>query len=134
MIDIENIVFTKVANVLRDEFPGIFVTGEYVKAPPSFPAVSVVEMDNSVVQSTQTSSSGENHAMLMYETNIYSNKAPGKKSEGKKIAQMVDAEMEAMGFTRIAMNPIPNMEDATIYRIVGRYRATVSKDNVIYRR
>jgi len=30
--------------------------------------------------------------------------------------------------------PIPNIEDATIYRMVGRYTAVVSTDKVIYRR
>ena len=32
------------------------------------------------------------------------------------------------------MNPVPNEEDATVYRIVARYRAIVSKNKVIYRR
>ena len=30
--------------------------------------------------------------------------------------------------------PIPNLEDATIYRMVGRYTAVVSTDKEIYRR
>ena len=70
----------------------------------------------------------------MYELNVYSNKTAGKKTECKKIAAMVDEEMAAMGFTRTMLNPIPNMDDATIYRMVGRYRVTVSKDNVLFRR
>ena len=38
-----------------------------------------------------------------------------------------------MGFTRIFMNPVPNLESATVYRLVARYRAVVSKEKVIYR-
>lgn len=32
------------------------------------------------------------------------------------------------------MNPVPNEEDATVYRMVARYRAIVSKNKTIYRR
>lgn len=134
MIDIESQVFSRIATRLRDTFNGIYVTGEYVKTPSSFPAVSLVEMDNVPLRRTQTSDSVENHAELMYELNVYSNKAAGKKTECKKIASVVDAEMAAMGFTRTMLNPIPNMDDATIYRILGRYKAVVSNENVLYRR
>lgn len=134
MIDIESQVFTRIATRLRETFDGIYVTGEYVKTPSSFPAVSLVEMDNAPLVRTQTTDSVENHAVLMYELNVYSNKAVGKKTESRMIAGVVDEEMAAMGFTRIMLNPIPNMDDATIYRITGRYRAVVSKDHTITRR
>lgn len=134
MIDIENQVFSRIAARLRKTFKGIYVTGEYVKTPSSFPAVSLIEMDNAPLRRTQTSDSVENHVELMYEVNVYSNKAAGKKTECKKIAGMVDEEMAAMGFTRTMLNPIPNMDDATIYRILGRYKAVVSTKNVLYRR
>lgn len=134
MIDIENQVFSRIAARLRETFKGIYVTGEYVKTPSSFPAVSLIEMDNVPLRRTQTSDSVENHVELMYEVNVYSNKAAGKKTECKKIAGMVDEEMAAMGFTRTMLNPIPDMDDATIYRILGRYKAVVSTENVLYRR
>ena len=134
MIDIESQVFDRIATRLRETFDGIYVTGEYVKTPSSFPAVSLVEMDNTPLTRTQTSDSVENHAVLMYELNVYSNKVVGKKTESRTIAGVVDDEMAAMGFTRIMLNPIPNMDDATIYRITGRYRAVVSKDHTITKR
>ena len=46
MIDIENEVFTRAATPVWEKYPNAFVSGEYVKTPPSFPAVSIVEMDN----------------------------------------------------------------------------------------
>ena len=110
------------------------MSGEYVKSPPSFPAVSFVEMDNSVYASTQTGVGVENHASLMYEVNVYSNKTKGKKSECREIIALIDEEMANLGFTRIMLQPIPNMDDATIYRITARYKAVVSKDKTIYRR
>lgn len=134
MINVENEIFSIVAKAVRNDYPGIYMSGEYVKSPPSFPAVSLVEMDNSSYSRTQTSSSVENHAELMYEVDIYSNKKSGKKSECKAIAELIDNEMAALGFSRIMLQPIPNIDDATIYRMTGRYRAVASKDKKIYRR
>ena len=76
----------------------------------------------------------ENHAEVMYELNVYSNKAKGKKAECKEIAAFIDSKMSALGFTRIMLTPIPNMDDATIYRMTGRYKALISKNNEIFRR
>ena len=134
MIDIENQVFDRVAKRVREQFPDIFMTGEYVNAPPSFPAVSLIEQDNSIREDTMDSGSNENHANVMYEVNVYSNKTTGKKSECKAIVTLIDKEMTAMGFVRSTLTPVPNEYDSTIYRMVGRYRAAVSADYKIYRR
>lgn len=134
MINIENEVFNRVATRVREVFPDIFMVGEYVKSPPTFPAVSIVEMDNSTHAATIDSSSNENHVNVMYEVNVYSNKTVGKKTECKEIIALIDEEMLAMGFTRNTLTPVPNEYDSTIYRMVGRYRATVSNDYKIYRR
>lgn len=134
MIDIENAVFNAVVTRVRDRFPNVYMVGEYVKSPSSFPAVSLVEMDNATRTDTIDSGSNENHVNVMYEVNVYSNKTIGKKSECKAIIALIDEEMLALGFVRNTLTPVPNMNDSTIYRMVGRYRATVSADNKIYRR
>lgn len=134
MIDIENEIFNSVATEVRNKYPGIYVVGEYVKTPPNFPCVSLVEMDNQSYQRTEDSGSTENHVSVMYEVNIYSNKTVGKKTECKAIAALIDERMLALGFARTMLQPIPNMDDATIYRMVGRYSAVISKDKVLYRR
>lgn len=134
MIDVENAVFNRVANKVREVFPDIFIAGEYVSSPASFPAVSLVEMDNATNAETIDSGSNENHANVMYELNVYSNRTVGKKSECKAIAALIDEEMLAMGFSRSTLTPVPNEYDSTIYRMVGRYIATVSSDHKIFRR
>ena len=134
MIDIENAVFNQVATKVRDAFPDIFMVGEYVHSPSSFPAVSIVEMENSTRIETIDSGSNENHANVMYEVNVYSNKTAGKKSECKAIISLIDEEMLAMGFSRSTLTPVPNEYDSTIYRMVGRYRAAISSKHEIYRR
>lgn len=134
MIDAENEIYDRVADRLRETFDGIGVAGEFVLSPSQFPFVSIVEADNAPLQKTQTSTSAENHATLMYEINMYSNRAKGKKAECKSIAGVIDEEMAAMGFTRMMLEPIPNARDATIYRMVSRYLAVISKDKTVYRR
>lgn len=134
MIDIENQVFNRVATRISEQFPDIFMTGEYVNSPSSFPAVSLVEMENSILQTTVDSGSNENHANVMYEVNVYSNKTTGKKSECKAIIALIDAEMTAIGFVRYTLTPVPNEYDSSIYRMVSRYRAVVSSDHKIFRR
>lgn len=134
MIDIENEIFNLVATKVREKFAGIFISGEYVRTPPSFPCVSLVEMDNSINIATQTSSCNENHARLMYELDIYSNKQKGKKSECKAIAKYIDEILTSIGLTRTMLQPVPNMDDATIYRMKGRYTGIVSNDKIIYGR
>lgn len=134
MINIENIVFDRVVTRVREVFPDIYITGEYVKSPPSFPAASLMEMDNITRIDTIDSGSNENHANVMYEVNVYSNKAYGKKTECKEIIALIDQEMLSMGFSRSALTPVPNENDSTIYRMVGRYQAAVSSDHKIFRR
>lgn len=133
MIDIENEVFTTIATELRSQFTGINVYGEDVRSPSSFPCVSIVEADNYTFRRTQDSGSNENHANVMYEVNVYSNKTSGKKTECKEIFAVIDEIMLGLGFTRSNKNPV-TMDEATIYRIVGRYVAIVSTDQTIYRR
>lgn len=131
MIDCENEVYTRIAQVLREKFPGINIAGEYVKAPSGFPHVSITQSDNSVVSERMTGSA--EMAQVMFEINVYSNKTEGKKAECKSIMKIIDDVMFSMNFKRMAMTPVPNLEDATIYRIVARYR--VMTDGIhFYRR
>lgn len=134
MISIENEVVTIIAEAIQAKYPDAYVVGEYTKSPSRFPCISIVEFDNTAYERTQSSYSLENHAQLMYEVNIYSNKVSGKKSECKAIASLIDDEFATLGLSRTMLQPVPNVDDATIYRILGRYKGVVSKDKIVYRR
>ena len=131
MIDIENDIFSYVATKVRDAHTGIYVAGEYVNAPPSFPAVSIIQNGNSVLQRMRTVNI-ENAVSVMFEVNIYSNKVTGKKAEAKSIAETLDNAFAEIGFTRTMCNQVANFADATIYRIVCRYEAVIDKNYMIY--
>jgi hypothetical protein len=133
LIDIESFLFSRIAGVLRASYEGIFVSGEYVDSPAKFPAVTIVESDNSVLQKMRTAAPNlENAVSLMYEVNIYTNTEGFKKSEAKDILETVDSEFSKLGFTRTMSNPISNLQDAKIFRIVVRYEGVADKDFRIY--
>lgn len=134
MINVESEIFTFVQSAVKEKYPDLYMTGEYVHAPSQFPCATLIEMDNVPLVRTQTTDSSENHASLMYEINVYSNKRSGRKTECRKIAAEMDNALTKLGFVRTMLNPIPNLEDATVYRITGRYRAVISIDKIIYRR
>lgn len=131
MIDIESDVYSAVASVLREKFPGVFTSGEFIDTPARFPAVTIMESDNSVYQPMRTTRI-ENAASVMYEISVFTNSVGYKKSEARDIMEAADGEMERLGFTRISMNPVSNLQDATIYRLVARYQAVVDRDLWIY--
>ena len=138
MIDCEDEIFTRVASAIRAVYPNAYVAGEYVRAPAKFPCVSVEEKNNAVWRNSRDSSEIEHQVAVMYEINIWSNLKNGKKRECKQIAAVVDEEMRHIGFTRTMLNPLPNLSDATIYRMTGRYQAIVGQDNegnfIVYKR
>lgn len=132
IIDIENAVFTKVKTALTEQFSNITVESVTTYSPSKFPFVCIEEADNYSYPSTRDTGSNENHATVVYEVNVYSNKTSQKKSECKAIIAAVDDVMNGLGFTRNTKAPI-NLDEATKYRIFARYTAVVSKDNVIYK-
>ena len=121
MIDMENEVFNAVATALRASYSGITVSGEYAEEFARFPAVTLVEADNRVVPSMRTCENMENAVTVMYELNVYSNKAKEKKAEAKAIADTADGVLASLGFLRTFRQQVPNLRDATIYRVTCRY-------------
>ncbi len=131
MHDIENEVYTKVVTALRAEFSDIATSGVYVKAPPSFPYVSIIQQDSTLIKRFWTES--EEYDEIMFEIGIYSNKTNTKKSECKAIARVINDTMTSLNFRRTSLIPVPNLEDASIYRLVARYVA-VTDGKYVYRR
>ena len=131
MIDIEFAVYNAVVSELKLVYPEIFATGDLSSSPARFPAVSIVEINNSVLRSARTINI-ENAVSVAYEVNVYSNKAGYNKIEAKEVLAVIDDAFQKLGFTRTYCNPIQNLEDKNIYRIVARYEAVVDKDFCIY--
>lgn len=134
MIDIEDDVINLLVTALRAEYgQKIYITDEDPSGSAQMPCVSIRQLDNTSVVTTQDSGSNDNHATITFQIDAYSNKSKGKKAQAKAIMNIVDDVFNGIGFTRIGSTPT-SMNDATVCRIINRYIAVVSKDNVIYRR
>lgn len=131
MIDIENYLFTQVKNRLP-KF--VHCGAEYREQQSEFPFLTLSVMDNSVLERFIDSARVENAAEITVEVNVYSNKSAGKKEECKKIMREADAVLSELHLTRTMCQPVPNLLDATIYRMTARYRAVVDTSLNIYRR
>lgn len=134
MIDVENEIFSYVYEKVTAEWPGVLMLGTYERTPTKFPFVSLAETDNAVTARTKDSATNENHVDVTYTAEVFSNADNGKKAECKAIMATLDGAMLALGFSRTMLNAVPNYADATVYRMVARYRATISKDHTIYRK
>ena len=132
MIDIEKQVISVVQTSVRTQYPLLTVYTEYIRQPSSFPHISLQEMDNSSYLQSATSGYADNHNRVMYQLEVYSNKKTGRKTEANAIYDLADSALMGLGFVRVAKTPLPNLDDSTIYRIVGRYRAVVSKSDTIH--
>lgn len=135
MIDMESEIFDEVSHELREQFPEIYFTGEIVNAPPQFPCASLVEINNVTYRKTRTTETIEHHSELTYEVQVFSNKHSGKKKECREIANCIDEILCRLGFSRNMLNPISNLADDSIYRIVGRYKVIVdNQTHILHRR
>lgn len=130
MIDVENLVIDTISKAVKATYPNATIESVYTNSPSSFPFVSVIEADNYTYRRTQDDDLKEHHTNVMYEINVYSNKTNGKKTEAKKILELVDSALQNIKFTRTVKQEIAN-SDKTIYRIVARYEAVIGEGQVI---
>lgn len=134
MIDLENEVYTMVAQTLRAEFPGIDVASDYVDAPADLPHVSLYMADNyAPIREQSGNVASEDYAVMMFQVDVYSNRVDGKKTEAKTIANFISDLLHAHNFVRVSQAPMPNLRDAGIYRITARY-SVASDGESFYRR
>ena len=129
MIEIEAKVYTPLRNALVAAYPGIFVTSEPTATQAKFPAVSIVQQDNYMSINKLDNSGAERFATVMFQIDVYSNKASGKKSQCKEIMNVIDTILFGLNFTRLSLTPIP-MDGDGYYRLTARYRAETDGQNL----
>ena len=134
MIDYLNEIFTSVATKVREEHPGITITGEYTRQPSKFPTATLDEIENVTVDSLEDSSSDETFSGLTYRLQVFSNKQSGKKAEARAIFASADRVLRGLGFRRMSYSTTPEIYESTIYSITATYEAIADADGVIYKR
>ena len=134
MIDILNELFTAVASSVREAHPGVMVTGEYTRQPSKFPALTLDEIQNVMVDQLEESSDQETFSALTYRLQVFSNKASGKKAEARAIFATADSVMRRLGFRRVTYTTTPEIYDSTVYSISATYEAVADVNGTIYKR
>ena len=127
MIDNEKNVFNAVSAKLRSKYENIYIVGtELADTPPKFPAVSLVQTNNSIKTEHSTFDSLENVVREDYKAEVFSNLETGKEAQTKEITGVISDVMCDLGYERTFCEPIAN-GDSTINRRVSRY----TNNNVI---
>lgn len=134
MIDRLNEVFTTVATAVREAHTGTTVSGEYVRTPSKFPAVTLDEVENVTVGALVDSSDEEKFSGVTCRLQVFSNLTSGKKAEARTIFATADAEMRQMGFRRVTYTTTPEIYNSTIYSITATYEGVVSANGYVYKR
>lgn len=129
MIDIEAKIYSPIRTALMNAYDGIYVTSEPTATTAKFPAVSIVQEDNYMSVNKLDNSGAERFATVMFQVDVYSNKASGRKSQCKEIMGVIDTMLYQMNFTRLSLNPIPMGNDG-YYRLTARYRAETDGTNL----
>lgn len=123
--------YTAVATALRTQFSGIKTSSTTIYNPSEFPFVCFEEADNFTYTPGIDSGKTENFAEVMYEVNVYSNKAAGPMTECRSILSAIDSMLEDYGFVRTSVTQMP-VEKPMTARLVARYSAVVSTQKIIY--
>lgn len=134
MLDYMNEIYTAVATKVRATHKGVSISGEYVRRPSEFPAVTLDEIENVTVPELVDSSRREKFSGLSYRLQVFSNKESGKKTEAREIFATADSVMLGLGFRRITYTTTPEIYESTIYSITATYEAIVGANGFVYKR
>lgn len=132
MIDIENLVFDTVYNSLSVLHPEANISAGYDEHIAIFPSVVVRQTNNQPYRDSATDECSENHAMITFEIEVYSDKKDTGRSECKAILNDADEIMQSMKFRRIHLNRPLNV-DRTLWRQYARYEVICDKGTQVTR-
>lgn len=132
MTDIENIIINRINTVLDDAGYKDILISDYENVPSTFPCVVFEQSDSYEHTDQHNSSRTNNFDTVVFEADIYSNKKNGAKSQCKAIAQIIEAEMVSLGFSRTANQPLKPTSDMYKARQFVRYRGVVDSNKYIY--
>lgn len=129
MTDKENELFADIASELRKQFDGIYIIGKQLSSePPRFPAVSIIQENNTVNTRYSTFNELENVACITQYIEIYSNDREQKEEICKSISIVIDDVLKTHGYCRGLNQPMINVDDS-IARRVMRYKKEIETHN-----
>ena len=130
MIDYEVKIFNRVHAAVSPLCAKNKFVSKQIVSETAFPAASLIEMDNTTVRSLQSSTPGENFALINYQLDVYAM----KKSDCRKVFAAADEAMLGMNFSRMSGLYIDNPGNPDVFRYTARYEAMIDPDGNLYRR
>ena len=131
MNDIYDEVYTAVAEELRKQFPGIFVTGDEETFPPKkLPCAAIVYADNYFSRSRKDSSLVEKYSNITLNVRVYTGREAGKRKQARDIAKVADEVLFRLNFTRDSFAPQTPLANGTIFWTAARYIAETDGTNI----
>ena len=129
MIDYEVQIFNRVHASVAPLCAKNRVVSTQIDGGTAFPAVSLIEMNNTTVRNRQSSTPVENFARVMYQLEVFAR----TKSECRAVYAAADSAMIAMNFSRMSGQYIDNADNTKVFRYVARYEAELDPEGNIYR-
>ena len=130
MIDYESTIFNSVHPVAAP----LCAKDRFVSKPlvdyAKLPAAGLYEMDNTTLRLRQSSTPGENFAVITYQLDV----AAATKAKCRSIYAAIDAKMISLNFNRISGQFITYPDNPDLVRYVARYESVVDVNGNLYRR
>lgn len=115
-------VFDAVYNAVIAVFPTADLSTHYVNQPASFPHVQLWDESNTTPRTGMNLSGDECFSNIVIHFEVFDNMLDGEGVENvKKIFSLIDPVMRLQGYRRTYYAPVPNYDDASVYREIARY-------------
>ena len=126
MIDVESRVFTDLKAYVIAKLPALALTDDsfdssYTATQSVFPHIYIEQYDSHSEAAYETNADKEKYRAIAFQIDVYSNITTGRKEQCKKIIRVIDDWFYSRNFRCTMQSPMPNLNDATIYRITARY-------------
>lgn len=122
MIDVMTDIFNSVYDAITAEFPDADLADHYVNQPATFPHLQMWKESDTTPRSGVNLSGDECFSNLVIHFEGFDNILDGVGKENvEKMFSILDPVMRLMGYRRTYCAPVPNYNDASVYREIARY-------------
>lgn len=122
MTDIEAKIFNDIYDAVTAQYPSADFATHYVNQPSCFPHIQVWDESNTVSRRGMNLSGDECFSNIVFHLELFDNMLDGEGKENvDSILAIIDPVMRLNGFRRTYNAPVPNFDDASVYRRVVRY-------------
>ena len=126
-------VYTYVANAINanEENENCYVTSRRERIPRAMPCVCLYELNRQRTQRYATLANDDNQYESTYEAQIYCDEINGSMLKAYEILGIVESAFKKLGYFETFCQPLDNMADASISRILARFNKQIGEGDEI---